>query len=79
MLSFIALSVILPNLKSSDQINPATRMFNKSYNQVFGIGEEQYEEHKKKFNKVYIFSHDHHGHYLLSLKIFNDHKIFGTV
>jgi len=79
MLSFIALSVILPNLKSSDQINPATRMFNKSYNQVFGIGEEQYEEHKKKiFNKVYIFSHDHHGHYLLSLKIFNDHKIFGT-
>ena len=54
-------------------------MFNKSYNQVFGIGEEKYEKHKKKlFNKVYIFSHDHHGHYLLSLKIFKDHMIFGT-
>ena len=79
MIGFITLSLILPNLKSSEQHNPATRMFNKSYNQFFGKGEEQYEKHKKKiFNKVYIFSHDHHGHYLLSLKIFKDHKIFGT-
>ena len=31
---------------------------------------------KKIFNKVYIFSHDHHGHYLLSLKIFNDQDIW---
>lgn len=79
MISFITLSIILPNLKSSDQPNPAVRMFNKSYNQVLGIGEEQYEKHKKKiFSKVYIFSHDHHGHYLLSYKIFKDHMIFGT-
>ena len=57
MLCFIALSVILPNLKNSDQPNPATRMFNKSYNQVFGIGEEKYEEHKKKYLIKYIYFH----------------------
>ena len=35
--------------------------------------------HKKKlFNKVYIFSHDHHGHYLLAYKIFKDYPVFGT-
>ena len=79
MISFFSLSIILPNLKSSDQPNPSVRMFNKSYNQFLGIGEEQYEKHKKKlFNKVYVFSHDHHGHYLLSYKIFKDHMIFGT-
>ena len=54
-------------------------MFQKSYNQVLGIGEEQYEKHKKKlFSKIYIFSHDHHGHYVLSYKIFKDHMIIGT-
>ena len=79
VLFFIAFSILLPNLKTSDEINPATRMFKKSYNQVLGIGEEQYEKHKKKlFSKVYIFSHDHHGHYILSYKIFKDHIIFGT-
>ena len=51
----------------------------KSYNQIIGKGEEQYEKHKKKiFKKLYIFSHDHHGHYMLSYRIFKDHKIFGT-
>ena len=30
------------------------------------------------FNKVYIFSHDHHGHYLLSYRMFKDHPIIGT-
>ena len=79
ILSFITLSVILPNLRSIEQPNPATRMFQKSYNQVLGLGEEKYEQHKKKlFSKIYAFSHDHHGHYLLSLKIFKDHIIFGT-
>ena len=46
MISFFSLSIILPNLKSSDQPNPSVRMFNKSYNQFLGIGEEQYEKHK---------------------------------
>ncbi len=76
---FIIFSIILPNLKSSKDINPSVRMFQKSYDQILGIGEERYEKHKKKlFSKVYIFSHDHHGHYVLSYKIFKDHMIIGT-
>ena len=76
---FLILSFVLPSLKSSNEINPANRMFSKSYNQIFGKGEEQYENHKKKiFKKIYIFSHDHHGHYLLSYRIFKDYKISGT-
>tara|TARA_B100000035_G_scaffold315443_1_gene336260 strand:+ start:10108 stop:11415 length:1308 start_codon:yes stop_codon:yes gene_type:complete len=79
MITFISLSIILPNLRNSEQPNPATRMFQKSYNQVLGLGEERYEKHKKKLlSKVYIFSHDHHGHYVLSYRIFKDHIIFGT-
>lgn len=79
MIAFISFATILPNLKSSNELNPATRMFKKSYNQVLGIGEERYEKHKKKLlSKVYIFSHDHHGHYLLSYKIFKEHMIIGT-
>ena len=79
VISFISFATILPNLKVSENPNPAKRMFEKSYNQILGIGEERYEKNKKKlFSKVYIFSHDHHGHYVLSYKIFKDHMIFGT-
>ncbi len=79
MIIFLALSVVLPNLRNIEEPNPASRMFKKSYDQFLGIGEEKYEKHKKKmFSKIYAFSHDHHGHYMLSLKIFKDHKIFGT-
>ena len=79
MIIFVALSVTLPNLRSVEEPNPAARMFQKSYNQIIGAGEERYEKHKKKlFSKIYVFSHDHHGHYVLSLKIFKDHIIFGT-
>ena len=54
-------------------------MFIKSFNQIVGKGEEQYEQHKKKiFDKVYIFSHDHHGHYMLSYKIFKDYPLIGS-
>tara|TARA_B110000858_G_scaffold93362_1_gene107780 strand:- start:346 stop:882 length:537 start_codon:yes stop_codon:yes gene_type:complete len=54
-------------------------MFAKTYNQLIGKGEEEYGKDKKKlFNKIYIFSHDHHGHYLLSYKIFKDFPILGT-
>tara|TARA_Y100000389_G_scaffold197281_1_gene231602 strand:+ start:43100 stop:44407 length:1308 start_codon:yes stop_codon:yes gene_type:complete len=79
VISFICFATILPNLKVSENPNPAKRMFEKSYNQILGVGEERYEKNKKKlFSKIYIFSHDHHGHYLLSYKIFKDHMIFGT-
>ncbi len=68
-------SFTVPYLKNSEESNPATRMFKKTYEQIIGSG----EEHKKKnFNKIYIFSHDHHGHYMLSLKIIKDYPIFGT-
>ena len=54
-------------------------MFTKSYNQIIGKGLKQREEHKDKFfNKFYIFSHDHHGHYVLSYRIFKDHMLTGT-
>ena len=79
VISFICFATILPNLKVSENPNPAKRMFEKSYNQILGVGEERYEKNKKKlFSKIYMFSHDHHGHYLLSYKIFKDHMIFGT-
>lgn len=79
MFSSVLLAVVLPQFRVSDEFNPATRMFQKSFDQIIGKGEEQYEEHKKKiFNKVYIFSHDHHGHYMLSYQIFKDHPIIGT-
>ena len=79
MIISVTLFTTLPNLITSKEVHPSTRMFKKTYDQFLGIGEEQYEEHKKKLgNKVYIFSHDHHGHYLLSYKIFKDHMVFGT-
>ena len=79
MISFVGLAFILPKFSANEKLNPATRMFNKSYAQIIGKGEEQYEGHKQKlFKKVYIFSHDHHGHYMLSFKIFKDHIFFGT-
>ena len=75
----IFFSFIISQFRLSDEINPSTRMFAKTYNQLIGKGEEQYGKYKKKlFNKVYIFSHDHHGHYLLSYKIFKDFPILGT-
>ena len=75
----VFLSLTIPYLKNSEESNPATRMFKKTYEQIIGRGEEQYEAHKKKIlNKVYIFSHDHHGHYMLSLQIIKDYPIFGT-
>ena len=73
----VFLSFTVPYFKNSDE--PANRMFTKTYNQLLGRGEERYESYKKKlFNKVYIFSHDHHGHYMLSSKIIKDNPIFGT-
>ncbi len=79
VISFTILASIIPSFKTSNEIDPAKRMFNKSFDQIIGKGEERYEKHKKKlFNKVYIFSHDHHGHYVLSYQIFKDHIIFGT-
>mgnify|MGYP001157296761 FL=1 len=75
----VFLSFTIPYLKNSEESNPATRMFKKSYEQIIGRGEEQYEGHKKKFfNKIYAFSHDHHGHYMLSIRIIKDYPFFGT-
>ena len=79
MFSFILLAVAVSQFKISNELDPAKRMFQKSFEQITGKGEEQYEEYKKKmFNKVYIFSHDHHGHYILSYQMFKDHPIIGT-
>ncbi len=76
---FVLFALLIPHIRTSEQPNPANRMFTKSFNQIIGAGEEQYEEHKKKiFNKIYIFSHDHHGHYMLSYQIFKDHPLIGT-
>ncbi len=76
---FVLFALLIPHIKTTEQPNPANRMFTKSFNQIIGAGEEQYEEHKKKiFNKIYIFSHDHHGHYMLSYQIFKDHPLIGT-
>jgi len=78
MISFILSSFIISKFQKDDQLNASNRMFKKTYQQITGDGKNN-EEHKKKFfNKVYAFSHDHHGHYLLSYKIFKDYPIFGT-
>ena len=75
----IILSFSVSFLKNSQELDPAERMFSHTYEQFVGRGKGHYQEHKKKlFGKVYVFSHDHHGHYLLSLKIIRDYPIFGT-
>ena len=75
----IFFSFIISQFRLSNEVNPSARMFTKTYNQLTGKGDEKYGKYKKKlFNKVYIFSHDHHGHYLLSYKIFKDFPILGT-
>ena len=75
----VILSIVIPSLNKNENLSPTNRMFEKTFAQVIGKGEERYEEKKKKlFNKFYIFSHDHHGHYVLALKIFKDHIFFGT-
>ena len=79
MLSFIFISIILTNLQNSDKNNPAVRMFSNTYNQVVKIDKRQdFNNENKLINKVYMFSYDHHYHYLLAYKIFKDHMIFGT-
>ena len=75
---FTVLAIILPSLKPSYRTDPVERIFQKSFNQIIGKEKKEQEHKKKIFNKFYIFSHDHHGHYLLSYKIFKDHMIIGT-
>ncbi len=71
-------SLIFPKFQLNDELNPSKRMFTKTFNQIIGDGKNT-EDHKRKiFDKIYIFSHDHQGHYLLAYKIFKDHPIFGT-
>jgi O-antigen ligase len=78
----IFFSFIISQTRLSDDVNPSVRMFSKTIYQLTVGGEEQYEKseksEKKLFNKFYIFSRDHHGHYLLSYKIFKDFPILGT-
>ena len=78
----IFFSFIISQFRLSDDVNPSVRMFSKTIYQLTVGGEEQYEKseksEKKLFNKFYIFSRDHHGHYLLSYKIFKDFPILGT-
>ena len=54
---FLALSVTLSNFKNSNQINPASRMFVKSYNQMIGKGAEKHQESKTNFLTRFIFFH----------------------
>ena len=75
----IFFSFIISQFRLSNEVNPSARMFSKTYYQLTVGGEEQYKKYEKKlFNKFYIFSRDHHGHYLLSYKIFKDFPILGT-
>ncbi len=79
MVFFVFISFVLTKTSISSQTNPATRMFQKTFKQFTGQGEEQFEQYKSKiFKKFYLFSHDHHGHYTLSIKIFKDHPILGV-
>ena len=76
---FVIISIILPNLSTTKNIKPTERMFTNSLKQIIGTGQKRYEGDKKMlFNKFYIFSHQHHGHYVLSYKIFKDHVFAGT-
>ena len=76
ILVFLILSTALQYKNTTD---PASRMFKKTYNQILGIGTKNISQDKKNFfDKMYIFSPEHHVHYVLSLKIFKDHILFGT-
>ena len=78
MIFFVAFSITLPNILGLKEINPANRMFKKTYNQILGK-DNNFVEYKKKIgNKFYLFSQDHHGLYLVSYKIFKDHIFLGA-
>ena len=85
-LTFVILTFLLSSFQNASKINPAHRMFVKSYNQIIGKNITEFKEdekiiesYKKKIlGKFYIFTHDHQGHYILSYKIFTDHPIAGT-
>ena len=55
MMSFICLSIILPNLQSSDKYNPAVRMFYKSYDQIMGVEKNQDFNDKKNIRESISF------------------------
>ena len=78
MILTAVLSFTTTKFQTNEKLNVSNRMFTKTYHQIIGHGENTIEYKKKLFNKIYIFSHDHHGHYILSYKIFQDYPIFGT-
>ena len=76
-LAIITVIIILVNslFKNFNNINPADRMFFKTFHQITGYSKyvEQIEP-----TKILIFSEDHNQHYTLASKIIVDHFILGT-
>ncbi len=51
----ILISFMISQFRLSDEINPSARMFTKTYNQLTGKNDKQYEKYKKKFLIKFIF------------------------
>ena len=76
LIFFAALTTYF-NLGSTDPFN---RLFFKTYNQIIkkeskSINLDLTNKNERKFK---IYSNDHEGHILLSMKLFNENKIFGV-
>ena len=87
ILSSIGLSifVICAAIFNFGKIDITSRMFLKTYNQVFIIKnnqEEKIQENENNFLSILktanIFSNDHQGHIILSKKLFMEKPIFGS-
>lgn len=59
---------------------PGNRILIKTFNQITAkeLKSTNSDYVIKKKEKFKIFSHDHHGHILLAIKLFNENKIFGV-
>ena len=77
-LFFIVLATIFSNIENKPDIAPSSRIFKSTFNQVLGKNYENHDNEYKIFGKFYIFSPDHHSHYLLSAKIIKDNFLIGT-
>lgn len=80
-----SLFVIISSVFSLGKINTYQRVFVKTYNQIFNeknikkfedkqiLGEQSHTKSKK----IYIFSKDHEGHYILAFDLFLKSPVFG--
>lgn len=83
---FLSFILILNSFFNLNKSKPKMRLIDKTINQFQGLdtnkrlideGVEKERKLKKIFNKFYIFSYDHHSHYLLASKMIAESPLIG--